>query len=167
MEINGFEVDEFNVYNIDTKAKLSTCPKCSHTRKKKTQKCLMLDWERGLGTCQHCGDVVQLHTYKKASTGVSYAMPPKKEKKQVLSQVAEYFQKRGISNDTIETFGVTNGEEFMPQVGQEVNVIMFNYYVGQEIINIKYRDARKNFKMYKGAQKPFTTSIQSLVKTLV
>ena len=79
MEINGFEVDEFNIYNIDTKHNVSTCPKCSHTRKKKTQKCLMLDWERGLGTCQHCGEVVQLHTYKKATTGIQYAVPPRKE----------------------------------------------------------------------------------------
>ena len=43
----------------------------------------------------------------------------------------------------------------MPQVGEEVNVIKFNYYVRGVLINIKYRDARKNFKMYKGAQKTF------------
>lgn len=155
MEINGFEVDEFNIYNISTKAKLSTCPKCSHNRKKKTQKCLMIDWDRGLGTCQHCGEVVQLHTYKKASTGTQYTMPPKREAAEVIDPVIEYFNKRGISKETIEDFGITHGTEFMPQVGEVVNAIMFNYYVGEEIINIKYRDARKNFKMYKGAQKTF------------
>ena len=154
MEINGFEVDEFNIYNIDTKHKVSTCPKCSHTRKKKTQKCLMLDWERGLGTCQHCGEVVQLHTYKKATTGIQYAVPPRKEES-IADPVLTYFEKRGISNATVKDFGVTNGSEFMPQVGEEVNVIKFNYFVKDVLVNIKYRDARKNFKMYKGAQKTF------------
>lgn len=154
MEINGFEVDEFNIYNIDTKHNVSTCPKCSHTRKKKTQKCLMLDWERGLGTCQHCGEVVQLHTYKKATTGIQYAVPPRKEES-IADPVLTYFEKRGISNATVKDFGVTNGSEFMPQVGEEVNVIKFNYFVKDVLVNIKYRDARKNFKMYKGAQKTF------------
>ena len=64
MEINGYEIETFNVYGLDTKSNKSTCPKCSHTRKKKKQKCLMTVWERGLGTCQHCGVVLQLHTYK-------------------------------------------------------------------------------------------------------
>ena len=115
----------------------------------------MIDWDRGLGTCQHCGEVVQLHRYKKASTGTQYTMPPKREAAEVIDPVIEYFNKRGISKETIEDFGITHGTEFMPQVGEVVNAIMFNYYVGEEIINIKYRDARKNFKMYKGAQKTF------------
>jgi twinkle protein len=35
------------------------------------------------------------------------------------------------------------------------NTIQFNYYVGGQLTNIKYRDARKNFKLYKGAEKVF------------
>lgn len=155
MELNGFEIDEFNIYQLDTKKKLSTCPKCSEHRKKKTQKCLMLDWERGLGTCQHCGEVVQLHSYKKATTGIQYAMPPKATSKPIIDAVQSYFEKRGISKATIDAFDVTHGVEFMPQVSEEVNVIKFNYYVNGVLLNIKYRDARKNFKMYKGAQKTF------------
>lgn len=155
MELNGFEIDEFNVYGIDTKAKLSTCPKCSESRKKKNQKCLMLDWERGLGTCQHCGEVIQLHTYKKSSDIIDYAVPEVKPISDRDPRVVKYFQGRGISEQTLAAFKVSNGTEFMPQVGEEVSVIMFNYYVNGVLINIKYRDGRKNFKMYKGAQKTF------------
>ena len=54
-----YQITKRNIYNLDTKAKLSTCPKCSHTRKKKKEKCLMLDWDSGLGTCQHSGEVGQ------------------------------------------------------------------------------------------------------------
>lgn len=123
----------------------------------------MLDWERGLGTCQHCGEVVQLHTYKKATTGIQYAVPPRKEER-IEDPVLKYFEKRGISNATVKDFRITNGTEFMPQVSEEVNVIKFNYFVKDVLVNIKYRDARKNFKMYKGAQKTFYNidSIQGL-----
>ena len=75
MEINGFEIETFNIFGLDTRAKKSTCPKCSHTRKKKTQKCMMLDWKRGLGTCQHCGEVSQLHTYKNKIDKKVYIKP--------------------------------------------------------------------------------------------
>ena len=39
MEINGFEIDEYNVHKIKEGATTSTCPKCSKDRKKKTDKC--------------------------------------------------------------------------------------------------------------------------------
>ena len=43
MDINGFEIDEYNVFKLKDGAKQSTCPKCSHTRKKKKcyKKCII------------------------------------------------------------------------------------------------------------------------------
>ena len=64
-EINGFTIDEFNIYGLQVGATYSICPKCSPTRRNKKQKCMMLDWDRGKGTCNHCGEVIQLHTFKK------------------------------------------------------------------------------------------------------
>jgi twinkle protein len=164
MDLNGFEIDEFNIYNIDTKAKVSTCPKCSHTRKKKTQKCVMLDWDRGLGSCQHCGEVIQLHTYKKGSASALYEKPKALDYKPLSSGVVKYFSDRGISQETLRSFKITDGKEFMPQEGKEMGVILFNYFVHGELTNVKYRDAKKNFKMYKGAQKTFY-NIDSIFKT--
>ena len=43
----------------------------------------------------------------------------------------------------------------MPQTGKTENVIKFNYFMGGDLVNIKYRDGRKNFKLYKGAEKVF------------
>lgn len=153
MEINGYEIEEYNIYALDTKAKKSTCPKCSHTRKKKTQKCLMLDWDRGLGTCQHCGEVLQLHTYKTTSSQ-SYIRPVQIPTSD-MAKIYQWFSKRGISRATVDGARVTSGKEYMPQIQKETNVIMFNYYVDGKLVNIKYRDGAKNFKLYKGAQKTF------------
>jgi twinkle protein len=40
---------------------------------------------------------------------------------------------------------ITEGKEFMPQTGKTENAIHFNYFIGDQLINIKYRDGRKNF----------------------
>ncbi|MCP4320830.1 MAG: toprim domain-containing protein, partial [Alteromonadales bacterium] len=50
----------------------------------------------------------------------------------------------------------------MPQTGKSENTIQFNYIIGDELINVKYRDGRKNFKLYKGAEKIFY-NINSIV----
>ena len=50
----------------------------------------------------------------------------------------------------------------MPQTGKSENTIKFNYFIGDQLINIKYRDGRKNFKLYKGAEKVFY-NINSIV----
>ena len=50
----------------------------------------------------------------------------------------------------------------MPQTQKTENVIKFNYFVGGQLTNVKYRDGRKNFKLYKGAEKVFY-NIDSIV----
>ena len=50
---------------------------------------------------------------------------------------------------------VGEGPEYMPQTGKTENAIKFNYFMGGDLINVKYRDGRKNFKLYKGAEKVF------------
>ena len=48
---------------------------------------------------------------------------------------------------------VSEGREWMPQTQKEENTIQFNYFINNELINIKYRDGRKNFKLVKDAEK--------------
>ena len=51
-EINGFTIDQFNQYSLETGKKQGICPLCSHDRKpeNRKQKCASYDWERGLGS---------------------------------------------------------------------------------------------------------------------
>ena len=67
MELNGFEIESYNVHKIKEGSKTSVCPECSHTRKPQNQKqkCLSVFWDTGLGQCNHCSATIQLHTYKK------------------------------------------------------------------------------------------------------
>jgi twinkle protein len=167
-EINGFLIDQFNQHNLDVGKTQGICPLCSSNRQPKHQKlkCASYDWERGLGTCHHCDSSFQLHTYqRKGSSQKTYIRPDALnvvEPKDITSKVFKWFESRGISQKTLDDLMVTEGPEFMPQTGKSENTIQFNYIIGDELINVKYRDGRKNFKLYKGAEKVFY-NINSIV----
>ena len=157
MEINGFEVLDYNIYRIPAKAKSHTCPKCSHTRKKKTEKCMSVFWDTGLGQCNHCGETIQLHTYKKKNKVKQYIKPKPSKVNNVFSDVFLKYAKehRGVSESTLKKLKITQGVEWMPKAKKEVECIMFNYFLDDELINIKYRAKNKDFKLYKDAEKIF------------
>lgn len=159
-QLNGFEIEVYNQYGIKEGSRISICPECSHTRKKKTDKCAMVDWTTGLLTCQHCGKVLQLHKYKKSQSEMK---PTKQEYK--LPQISPF---SGVYSDNIQRYIVDTRQldlsalkrlkireckEWMPQVEKEVNCIAFDYYYNGILINTKFRDAAKNFKLVKGAEK--------------
>jgi len=154
-ELNGFKVDKYNQYDIKDNATSSICPLCSHNRKKKTDKCLMVDWNRGLGTCQHCGEVIQLHTYIKSEQKKEYKRPEWKNKTELSNPIVKAFEKRKISQSTLKALKVSEGKEWMPKAKKEINTIQFNYFRDEELINIKYRGANKDFKMCQDAEKIF------------
>ena len=160
-EINGFLIDQFNQHKLDVGKTQGICPLCSSDRQPKNQKakCASYDWERGLGTCHHCDSSFQLHTYqRKGSSEKTYIRPDSLnvvDPKQITSKVFKWFESRGISQKTLDDLMVTEGPEFMPQTGKSENTIQFNYIMGDQLINVKYRDGRKNFKLYKGAEKVF------------
>ena len=163
-EINGFLIDEFNQYGLEEKTQ-GICPLCSHDRKPKNQKakCASYDWERGLGTCHNCNTTFQLHTYqRKGASEKAYIRPEAVSLKEHSSKVVEWFKTRSISQQTLTECKVSEGSEYMPQTGKAENTIKFNYFMGDQLINIKYRDGRKNFKLYKGAEKVFY-NINSIV----
>jgi twinkle protein len=158
VEINGFLIDEFNRYDLEVGKTQGTCPLCSHTRKPehKKLKCASYDWERGLGTCHNCNQTFQLHTYQRIGAAEKDYVVPDVEPILVQNEkVVAWFDSRGISLQTLKDLRISEGLEFMPQTGKQESTIQFNYYIGSQLVNIKYRDGRKNFKLYKGAEKIF------------
>ena len=157
-EINGYLIDEFNQYGLKEGKAQGICPLCSHDRQPKNQKaeCASYDWERGLGTCHNCNTTFQLHTYqRKGASEKVYVRPDNIVLEPVKDKVTEWFKSRGISQRTLDDLNVSQGPEWMPQTGKTENTIQFNYIMGDQVINVKYRDGRKNFKLYKGAEKIF------------
>jgi twinkle protein len=124
------------------------CPKCSHTRKHSKDRCLSVDINEGLFNCHNCDFKGCAKDFKPQKV---YTKPlPRLEK--VSKKTIEFFEGRGVSNDTLLRFKVTEAKEWMPQFEKEVPCICFNYYRGEELVNIKFRGPKKSFKMAKDAE---------------
>ena len=85
---------------------------------------------------------------------IKYIRPTVKPKVSKYSDdFIKWFNFRGISEKTVIANKISEGLEYMPQLGRETNTVQFNYYRDNELINVKYRDARKNFKLVKDAER--------------
>ena len=165
-EINGYAIESFNQYDLEEGKTQGICPLCSSDRKapKQKLKCASYDWQTGLGTCHNCNTTFQLHTYKRKGDSTKEFVRPVNENISPVknTKVEDWFKLRGISKNTLQNLKISEGLEWMPQTGKEENTIKFNYFIGNDLINIKYRDGRKNFKLFKGAEKVFY-NINSIV----
>jgi twinkle protein len=165
-EINGYAIESFNQYDLEEGKTQGICPLCSSDRKSSKQKlkCASYDWQTGLGTCHNCNTTFQLHTYKRKGDSTKEFVRPVNENISPVknTKVEDWFKLRGINKNTLQNLKISEGSEWMPQTGKEENTIKFNYFIGNDLINIKYRDGRKNFKLFKGAEKVFY-NINSIV----
>lgn len=154
MEINGFEIEKYNQYGLPEGKTSSICPKCSHNRTKSKEKCMSLDWKLGMGTCHHCGEVIQLHKFKRKNDQTkNYALPQMPKSFELSEKVKDYFKQRGISERALKVAKVSEGLDWMPQFKKAVNTIHFNYFIHGVLVNVKYRGPQKSFKLVKDAEK--------------
>lgn len=142
----------FHDYGINvgnkTSGKIKTqCPKCSHTRKNKRDKCLSVDIDKGLFNCHNCGFAGTTKFEKKKDF-----IRPEKIKVNLTERVIKWFVNRGISEPTLQHWKIGESLQYFPQVGKKRRAINFNYYRENELVNVKYRDGQKNFKMVSGAE---------------
>ena len=124
----------------------TTCPRCSQDRKKKNDPCLSVDVDSGIWNCHNCGwkGTVVRRVEKE------YVIPQVEHKK-LSDPIINWFSARGISNQTLLRYQVSEGMDYMPQAEKEVKTIHFNYYYNGKLFNVKYRDRDKNFKLVSGA----------------
>jgi twinkle protein len=130
------------------------CPKCSYDRKKKSDPCLSVNIDEGVWNCHNCGwkgGLKKQNNYMDKTIFVKPKHIPTVSK--YSDGMIKYFAGRGISEKTLIDNKVSEGVTYMPQVQSERNTIQFNYYKDSELINVKYRDAEKNFKLVKDAER--------------
>jgi len=130
----------------------TTCPECSHTRKKKKDKCLGVNLDKKVWNCAHCGWKGGLPNDYQQMQKVEYKKPVAINKTGASENLVKWFETRGINQETINHFKIVDKLEWMPQAGKEMNTCLFPYFRNGELINVKYRDAKKNFKLSKDAE---------------
>jgi len=123
------------------------CPKCSPERKNKQDKCLSVNLEKGVYNCHHCGWSGNV----KLKERQEYFKPVPIEIN-VSERILKYFKIIGISQATIANRKIGESREYFPQVREERAAINFNYYREGQLVNVKYRDAEKNFKLVSKAE---------------
>ena len=125
------------------------CPKCHEGRRKQSERELSVDVTRGLFNCHHCE--FKGSAYVNDIPKKEYVKPQGRVQN-VSDKAVEWFKARGISNNTLTRFKISEAMEYVPQVAKERNCILFNYFRKDELVNIKFRDGAKNFKMVKDAE---------------
>jgi twinkle protein len=130
------------------------CPKCSQERKKKGDPCLSVNIDEGVWNCHNCGWTGGLKKQNNYMQEKAYALPKIIDTQPEYSErLLNWFKDRGISKQTVIDNRIGEGREYMPQIGKEATTIQFKYYRNSQLINVKYRDGAKNFKLVKDAER--------------
>ena len=132
------------------------CPGCHDGRKNKKDRSLSVNITTGEYKCHNdgCNFRGNVRSSERKREIKKYELPAKDILKQIeLRENAEkWFRLRGISKNTLEHFFIFSKEEIMPQTGTRENCVCFPYFRNGELINVKYRTSKKEFKMCKGAE---------------
>ena len=104
------------------------CPKCSKSRKKKSEKCLSINVEKGLYNCFHCGWSGNVNLRAKKEY-----VKPIVVKVDLGTKTINWFKRRGISETTLSNWKITESIEYFPQVKEKRTAINFNYYREKEL----------------------------------
>lgn len=129
----------------------TTCPKCSHTRKKKSDPCLSVNVEDGLYRCHNCGwfGAVGKSTPREKK---EYSIPVFNNRTDLSEKSVKFFQSRCISQDTVKKFRITNSHIYFPALGGSHESIDFNYFRKGSVVNVKFRGPKKSFMLNKGSE---------------
>ena len=132
------------------------CPKCSDSRRNKKDPCLSVNITEGAYNCHHCGWHGNVRSFERKEAK-KYQKPPQSMLSgiQLSEKIVEYSSKRGISKRTLDKFLIHGREEWMPATQKKERCIVFPYIRNGEIVNAKYRDGAKNFRLIKDAELVF------------
>lgn len=153
----NLEIEKYNQHGFDIGSKTTgkiqtTCPFCSHKRKKKSDKCATVYLDTAYYKCHHCYKEGQLHKYKRKTDKV-YKKPQPIKPQNFSEKTIEYYKEyRGISLNTLNEAPIKETKAWMPKAQSNVNVIAYEYYVYDELINVKYRAKGKDFRFESGCE---------------
>src|ERR1019366_1992262 len=129
------------------------CPVCSEDRKKSKIKCFSFNYNKDAGKCSHCGVVlVKKREFTQKAEKIEFKRPVWRNNTNLSDKLIKWFERRKISQKTLNDLKITEGKEWMPQIEKEANTIQFNYFIGEDLINTKFRDGEKRFKLVAGAE---------------
>jgi len=162
----------FRDYGIDIGTKTGNevktqCPQCSQTRKKSKLPCLNVNTDKGVWNCWHCGWAGSLKggEWQRPEIVKAYTKPAF-SKAMPADTIITWFASRCIPQSILERNGISKGAAYFPQTEEEMPCIMFPYFRGDDVVNIKYRTKEKYFRMAAGAERVLY-GINDIAETLI
>lgn len=133
----------------------TTCPECSHTRKKSSEACLSVNTDDGTWFCHHCGWSGSLKKGNKSSFNLpnfdelyENYLTNEQNNDQLKEQKYSFFASRMISVETIDKIGLSVDQD---QFG--LLYFVFPFVLNGNVVNMKYRSSEKNFKQTKNGHR--------------
>jgi twinkle protein len=137
----------------------TTCPKCSHERRKKTAKCLSVNTDKRVWHCNHCGWTGGLGEGNDRPREPQhwrrpqYRRPDPRPTLTLPQNALEWFHARGITDAVLSRNQIDYGSAYMPQLEDHAEAVIFPYTRRGEVINRKYRTIReKHFRLEAGCE---------------
>lgn len=129
------------------------CPShiCRYERRNKKDKSLSVDIDKGIYYCHYPNCGLKGSVYSRAKIKKHYKIP-EYNNTQLSDKKLKWLLDRGISKNTILRFKISESSEWMPQTQKIETCLNFNYFRDEKLVNIKFRDGAKNFKMAKDAE---------------
>src|SRR5262249_22464862 len=123
------------------------CPRCSHTRKHRSDPCLSLtiEGEQAAWKCHHCGWSGAGGEREGRQSSRSQRRRPAAPVKQTAQPsdptpaLLQWFAKRGISAATVQRYRIWAMRKYIRKLDAEVDCIAFPYFRSGELVNIKFR----------------------------
>jgi len=127
----------------------TTCPKCSHNRKKKTDRCLSVNIKEGWYKCNHTGCTSNFKgNVTKGKYKPKFKKPDRKNMTKISDKGLEYLTNRGISQKVVIANKVV--ESKWPKYK---DWIMYPYLMHGDLINYKLKNTvEKDFRQSSGAR---------------
>jgi twinkle protein len=134
------------------------CPKCSHTRRHKSDLCLSVtilpDGESAVWMCHHCDWSGGTKPGQRREPKPRRVRPQGNQIERPTVEVVRWFGERGISTEVVERnkIGFIR-QHWFAQLNDRAPAICFRYYRQGELINVKYRAlGQKAFAQEKDAE---------------
>jgi twinkle protein len=142
------------------------CPECQHTRtKNRHDRPVYVDTTTGAAKCYHCNWTGRVDSGGRAVDGRDTGFRPRRFRKPDYQpavneneKLLQWFAARGIDAETVRRNRIEARNAWMPQVDGDMRVLCFPYFVGGEVVNVKYRSVStdpakdKKFKMEADAE---------------
>jgi len=153
---DSFEAAGIFGINQNANQQKTHCPQCHDDRRNKRDKSLFVSPSKGLWKCFHCDWTGGLKdpnfkpNYKQdfiPQKKRTYTPPPPKPAKPTIGpEMTKWFDGRGVTIETLNNFQIFETES------QGYKWINFPYYRDKQLVNVKKRNGKKDFRLSANAE---------------